>query len=164
MICIPLGRFNIATAVMTLSSFRAAPRVGHLDQCKHVYGYLLQFKEATIRIQADEPDWWSIPNENYDWMHSVCGNAEEPLPHDAPMPLGKYIQITHFIDANCFHYVRTTNWIVSQFVPSIWVNDHLFSSVWWGKDARGKLQLGILTEMMHREGCGSFDSLSTIST
>ena len=29
---ISLGRMDLATATMTMSSFRAAPRVGHLDQ------------------------------------------------------------------------------------------------------------------------------------
>ena len=28
---ISIGRFDIATAVMSLSSFRVAPRIGHLD-------------------------------------------------------------------------------------------------------------------------------------
>jgi hypothetical protein len=37
---IQLGRLDIATAVMTLSRFRAAPRHGHLDRVKRIYGYL----------------------------------------------------------------------------------------------------------------------------
>ena len=28
--CVSLGRLDVATAVMTLSSFRVAPRIGHL--------------------------------------------------------------------------------------------------------------------------------------
>ena len=37
---ISIGRFDIATSVMSLSSFRVAPRVGHLERCKHIYAYL----------------------------------------------------------------------------------------------------------------------------
>jgi len=33
---IRIGRFDIATAVMTLSRFRVSPRQGHLDRGKHV--------------------------------------------------------------------------------------------------------------------------------
>ena len=35
---VSIGRFDIQTAVMTLSSFRAAPRRGHLDRAKRIYG------------------------------------------------------------------------------------------------------------------------------
>ena len=37
---ISIGRFDIATAVMSLSSFRVTPRVGHLKHCKRTYAYL----------------------------------------------------------------------------------------------------------------------------
>ena len=37
---ISIGRFDIATSVMSLSSFRVAPRVGHLKSCKRIYAYL----------------------------------------------------------------------------------------------------------------------------
>lgn len=36
---IQLGRFDIAVHVMTISSFRAQPRVGHLERMKRVYGF-----------------------------------------------------------------------------------------------------------------------------
>ena len=35
---VTLGRLDIAVAVMTLSSFRAAPREGHLERAKRIYG------------------------------------------------------------------------------------------------------------------------------
>ena len=34
---ISLGRIDIATAVMTMSSFRSCPRIGHLDRTKRIY-------------------------------------------------------------------------------------------------------------------------------
>jgi hypothetical protein len=37
---VSIGRLDIATAVMFLSSFRAMPRRGHLERAKHIYGYL----------------------------------------------------------------------------------------------------------------------------
>ena len=37
---ISIGCFDIATAIMSLSSFRVALRVGHLEHCKHIYVYL----------------------------------------------------------------------------------------------------------------------------
>jgi hypothetical protein len=37
---ISLGRFDIQTATMTMSRFRTAPRKGHLERLKRIYGYL----------------------------------------------------------------------------------------------------------------------------
>ena len=38
-----LGRFDIFSAVVTLSRFRIDPRVGHLERLKRVYGYVRKF-------------------------------------------------------------------------------------------------------------------------
>ena len=37
---VSLGRLDINTAVMTMSSFRAYPRRGHLKRLQRIYGYL----------------------------------------------------------------------------------------------------------------------------
>ena len=51
---IQLGRFDAATRIMLLSSFRAEPRRGHLDCMKRIYGYPHKFRFATmIRIRTD---------------------------------------------------------------------------------------------------------------
>ena len=41
---VQIGRFDVSTAVMTLSSFRANPRLGHLNRCKRIYGYLYKMR------------------------------------------------------------------------------------------------------------------------
>ena len=51
---VTIGRFDIQTAVMTLSSFRVAPLRGHLDRIKRIYGYLSKMKHAVIRIRYSE--------------------------------------------------------------------------------------------------------------
>jgi hypothetical protein len=45
---VSIGRLDIATAVMSLSSFRAMPRRGHLERAKQIYGYLQKMKGARI--------------------------------------------------------------------------------------------------------------------
>jgi hypothetical protein len=45
---VSLGRFDIQTATMTMSQFRAAPRQGHLDRLKRMYGYLRKVASAAI--------------------------------------------------------------------------------------------------------------------
>jgi hypothetical protein len=63
---ISLGRFDIATAIMTMSAFRSAPRIGHLDRVKRICGYLSKMRHSIIRIRTEEPDYSDIPNPEYD--------------------------------------------------------------------------------------------------
>ena len=46
---ISIGRFDIATAFMVLSSFCVAPRVRHLEHCKRIYAYRSKMQHAVIR-------------------------------------------------------------------------------------------------------------------
>ena len=104
---ISIGRIDITTAVMTLSSFRVAPRVGHLQRAKRVYCYLAKMRHAMIRVRTDEPDYSAIPEPVYDWAHSVYGDVKEVIPDDCPIPLGNYVTLSHFVDANLYHDIIT---------------------------------------------------------
>lgn len=104
---ITIGRFDIMTAVMTLSSFRAAPRRGHLDRAKRIYGYLSCMRNAAICIRTKEPDFSAIPDPDHDWKYSVYGDTKEEIPHDAPKPLGKFVTTVHYVDANLMHCTLT---------------------------------------------------------
>jgi hypothetical protein len=104
---VSLGRLDIATAVMTLSGFRALPREGHLDRAKRVIGYLAKMKHAVIRFRIAEPDYSDLPHFEYDWEKSIYGPVKEDIPTDAPKPLGKYVLLTHYLDANLYHDILT---------------------------------------------------------
>ena len=104
---VTIGRFDVNTAVMTLSGFRVAPRRGHLDRVKRVYGYLAKMRHAAIRVRTDEPDYSDIPDFEYDWAKTVYGEIEEMIPEDAPIPLGKFVTMSHYVDANLMHDVTT---------------------------------------------------------
>ena len=64
---ITIGRFDIHMAVMTLSSFHAMPRCGHMEHVKWIYGYLARMSEGVIRVQTGEPDYSALPHKEYDW-------------------------------------------------------------------------------------------------
>ena len=64
---ITLGRLDIATAVMTMSSFRVAPRQGHLDRLKRIYGYLSKMRHGAVRFRTGSPGFSAIPRTEYDW-------------------------------------------------------------------------------------------------
>jgi len=105
--CVSIGRFDISVAVATLSSFRAIPRRGHLDRARRIVGYLSKMKHGAIRIRTLEPDYSSLPAQDFDWSRSVYGEPEEVIPKDAPRPLGKYVTLSHYVDANLMHDFTT---------------------------------------------------------
>ena len=88
---------------MTLSSYRVMPRKGHLDRARRICGYLAKMKHGGIRVRVHEPDYSDLPVHQYDWTTSVYGDPQEDIPDDVPEPLGSYVRITHFVDANLFH-------------------------------------------------------------
>jgi len=104
---VSIGRLDVATAVMTLSKFRANPRKGHLARIRRVIGYLAKMKHATIRFRVDIPDHSMFKDEVFDWERSVYGDVKEQVPEDAPPPRGKEVIFTSFVDANLMHDVIT---------------------------------------------------------
>jgi transposase InsO family protein len=104
---VSLGRIDVTTAVMTLSSFRAIPRQGHLDRAKRVVAYLYRFKFAKIRFRTHEPDFSDLPIPEYDWTGTVYGNVKEDIPSDTPKPLGKPVVTVSYVDANLQHCLIT---------------------------------------------------------
>ena len=104
---VSIGRIDVTTAVMTMSGFRVAPRHGHLDRLKRIYGYLSKMRNAMIRIRTEEPDYSDLPDMEYDWTRSVYGEVSEVMPTDAPPPLGNHVTLTHYVDANLMHDIIT---------------------------------------------------------
>ena len=103
---ISIGRWDIQTAVMTMSSFRAQPRKGHMERVKRIYGHLSRFRHFKIRFRTDEPDLSAFDNKSkIDWSNTVYGATKEEIPEDAPEPLGKRVTLTHYFDANLMHDV-----------------------------------------------------------
>ncbi|KAL7577484.1 hypothetical protein ACA910_004765 [Epithemia clementina (nom. ined.)] len=104
---ITIGRFDVFVATMTLSRFRAAPRKGHLERAKRIYGYLHMFPDGAICFRVGEPDYSSLPEQVHDWSRPVYGNIKELVPTDCPPPLGNFVTLTHFKDANLMHDLVT---------------------------------------------------------
>jgi hypothetical protein len=99
-----IGRLDIATAVMSLSSFRSMPRRGHLERAKRIYGYLRKMKEARIRVLTNALDYSDYQDPEYDWSSSVYGDVKEIIPTDILEPQGKYVTPSHYFDANLYGY------------------------------------------------------------
>jgi hypothetical protein len=63
---VSLGRFGILTATMTMSRFRTAPRQGHLNRLKRIYGYIKKFASAGIRLEQ-----MNLASMNYQCRTSI---------------------------------------------------------------------------------------------
>ena len=87
---------------MTMSSFRVAPRVGHLERLKRIAGYILKMKHFGIKFRTHEPDFSQLKTIEEDWF-SIYGDVTEELPVNAPKPLGRAVQLIHYVDANLLH-------------------------------------------------------------
>jgi hypothetical protein len=115
---VQLGRLDITTAVMTMSSFRAAPRQGHLARAKRIIEYLVKTRNATIRVRTELPDLSDLPDPKHDWSYLVYEGAKEIIPDDAPEPLGRQVKLISYVDANLFHNVAT-GWSVTGILHMI---------------------------------------------
>ena len=105
---ITLGRFDISVSVATMGSFRAAPRQGHLERLKRIFGYIKKYPDGAIRFRTGVPDHESYtPPLNNDWAQSQYGNAPEELPPDMPPPRGKLMRTTTYADASLMHDLVT---------------------------------------------------------
>ena len=103
---ITIGRWDIQTSVMSMSSFRAQPRKGHLERIKRIYGYVYRFKHFCLRFRTDIPDMSYFDGKDcFDWTGTAYGDYEEELPIDAPPPLGTPTTLIHYFDANLMHDV-----------------------------------------------------------
>jgi hypothetical protein len=104
---VTIGCLDVTTAVMTMSGFRIAPRVGHLDRSMQIYGYLCKMRHACYIIRTDDPDYSNLPKLSQYWSRSVYEEIIKLIPHEAAELLGKNVTLTRYVDANLMHDVVT---------------------------------------------------------
>jgi hypothetical protein len=85
---VELGRIDIMVDVSMLSSYCMQPRMGHLDQAFHIFGYLKRNKRATLVFDESYVDWDVNYFEAHDWQ-DFYRDAKENIPINAPEPRGQ---------------------------------------------------------------------------
>ena len=80
---VTIGRMDIMHATMVMSRFRAAPRKGHLERVKRIFGCLRHYDIAAIHFNISEPDYSGYKIPTYDWSYTYQ-HAKEDVPTDAP--------------------------------------------------------------------------------
>jgi len=82
---------------MTLSSFRAQPRRGHLERLKKVIGYLSKMNNGAIRICTEMPDISDAVIERYDWAKTVYAGSKEEIPLTFQRLKGNLSNLSHML-------------------------------------------------------------------
>jgi hypothetical protein len=101
---ISLGQYDIQTATMTISRFRAAARKNHHERLKDIYGYLRQFKSAAIQGRVNKPEFSTLPVQEFK-TETVYGMVQEEIPKDITEPHGKPVVSVHDVDDNLYHNI-----------------------------------------------------------
>jgi Reverse transcriptase (RNA-dependent DNA polymerase) len=96
---VELGRIDILLEVSLLSSHLANPRLGHLEQAIHIFGYLKKVPRKTIAMDPRVPLIDERRFVQHDW-HDFYRGAKEPIPEDIPKPRGNTVSIHCFVDAS----------------------------------------------------------------
>jgi len=92
------GRIDIATEVSALSSHMAPPCQGHLTALLHVFAPLKSHSRSESVFDSPPPSLSLRPFDASAWRQSYH-DAKERLPADAPVPRGKAVTVTCFVDA-----------------------------------------------------------------
>lgn len=129
-----LGRIDILTETSELSSYLAAPRIGHLHQALHMFHYLQHHDRSGIVL---DPQLFELdlsgedPNNTTQFkatvMKEMYPDAEEEIAPSTPKPLGKAVQLNVFVDANhagdtVTRRSRTGIIIFANMAPIFWLS------------------------------------------
>ena len=102
-----IGRIDILTEVLLLSTYSSCPRVGHLHQALHVFKYLKDHKRSKCVFDPTYVDINDdhLPREERSatkakYMKELYPDAVEDKPINAPSPNGKRVQMTCFVNAD----------------------------------------------------------------
>jgi hypothetical protein len=82
---------------MTLSAYRSAPRIRHLERAKHLIGYLVKNRNGMVRICTDPPDFSGIeqpaPKQLVEDTICWCSRSHRPA---CTRTLGKSRDVYNF--------------------------------------------------------------------
>ena len=96
---VELGRVDINLEVSLMSSYLASPRIGHLQQIYHMFGYLKLKPKRKLGFDHSEPLISEKMFKEYDWQ-DFYKDAKEAIPDGAPQPRGHSVTTHCFVDAD----------------------------------------------------------------
>ena len=98
---VELGRVDICCEVSMMSSHLALPRVGHLKEVYHIFGYLRKRHNAEMVFDPTVPEIDQSQFERRDWSTSEMDmESKETLPPNMPEPRGLGFIMRALVDAD----------------------------------------------------------------
>ncbi len=100
---VELGCIDIATEVSLLSLHLAIPCEGHMNAALHIMAYLGLYHNSHLCMDLTCP---VINNELFSVINrkKFYDEVTEPIPPNAPKPLGKQLDVHMFVDSNNTQY------------------------------------------------------------
>ena len=103
---IELGRIDVLLETSQLSTYLAAPRIGHLHQAIHIFHYLYKHDTSWMPMDPKKiileykgpPE--NAPNVRREKMQNIYREACEDIPDNAPPPCGASVQINVYVDSD----------------------------------------------------------------
>ncbi|MEM7003142.1 MAG: Ty1/Copia family ribonuclease HI, partial [Pseudomonadota bacterium] len=96
-----IGRVDILHEVSILSQYQALPREGHLEEVLRIFAYLKSKPKLTLYFDPTLPviDYGLFTTKRDDFKE-FYRDAEEELPYRMPVPRGRPVVTTAFVDAS----------------------------------------------------------------
>jgi hypothetical protein len=85
--------------VATMSTHLAMPRIGHLEELLHIFGYLKQRPKRKLAFDPDQPMIDKRWFKKYNW-YDFYRDAEEAIPGDMPPRRGNAATAHCFVNAD----------------------------------------------------------------
>ena len=99
-----MGRWDIMTSVMLMSTHGAQPRKGHSEVAERLCACVCETEHCTLKFRIDQPDMSMFDRASkVSWDKLVHGVDAEEIPQDAPKPPGESVTLVHNFDANLTH-------------------------------------------------------------
>lgn len=96
-----IGRVDVLLETSLLSQYQVAPRARHLEQALHIFAYLKHRPKLSLYFNPE------LPRIDYSVFRTVRSDfkehyrdAEEAMPFRMPMPRGRMVMLTAFVNAS----------------------------------------------------------------
>jgi hypothetical protein len=94
-----IGRIDILLETSWMSAFLASPRIGHLEQVYHMFGYLKEHPKRKLAFDPTHPMIDERRFQRHDWG-DFYRDAKEAIPGDMPELRGNAVLSHCFVDAD----------------------------------------------------------------
>jgi hypothetical protein len=123
---VEIGRVDMITEVSKLASHMALPREGHMDAVLHIFGWRKRKHGSRMVFDPTYPAIDMSVFKQCDWKE-FYGDVREPIPGDAPIPLGRDVDLRLFVDSDhagdhLARRSRTGFFIFMNMAPIFWLS------------------------------------------